>query len=397
MAGDDEGLARRNVLGLGVTSLLTDVSTEMILAILPFYATEVLGIQMEALGFIEGAAETVASLLKGVSGKISDKFMRRKPFAILGYGISAFTKPLFGITSTWHHILTVRIADRIGKGIRTAPRDALLASSIEPSLRGRAFGLHRMMDTLGAITGPLISLVMLTYGFSYRTIFFLTIIPGLLAILFLVPVREATERSIERRSNFIEKEATYSAEESGVLTWKFAIFIAAVTIFSLGNFSYAFWLLRSSEAGIPVNLVPLFYTLHNIAYALAALPAGELSDRIGREKVLASGYIAFALACLGFTFTNTFTTAALLLILYGVFRAITDTVQRAMASDLAKRRELGTAFGVLHTAVGLSALPSSTIAGLLWSMYGSWAAFTYGAVLAIISTFLLSIWAKIKS
>jgi len=384
-----------NVILLGLTSFLTDVSTEMILAVLPFYATEVLGIEMGALGFIEGAAETTASLLKAISGKISDKFERRKPFAILGYGISALIKPLFGLTSTWQHVLSVRIADRIGKGIRTAPRDALLASSVEAKVRGRAFGLHRMMDTLGAITGPLISLIMLSYGFNYRTIFFATIIPGLAAIAFLIPVKEAVQRKENERRRKLPEPADLIAM-GGVLTWKFIIFILAVTLFSLGNFSYAFWLLRASEAGIPAEIVPLFYMLHNIAYALSALPAGELSDRIGREKVLALGYTAFALACIGFTLPNTFATAALLLILYGVFRAVADTVQRAMVSDLAKRRELGTAFGVLHMAVGLSALPSSTAAGLLWSIYGSWAAFAYGAALAIASTILILIWTKMR-
>lgn len=378
-----------NILALGFTSMLTDVSSEMVFTLLPFFMVNVLGLEMALVGLIEGAAEGTASLLKVFSGWFSDKINRRKPFAVLGYSISAFIKPIFGLATLPFHILAVRIIDRVGKGIRTSPRDALIANSIQPGFRGKAFGLHRSMDTIGAVIGPLLAFLLFPIIW-YRGVFFVSIIPGLLAVILLIFLVK------ERKNPKITKKVSSITTEFKSLPKDFKIYIIIVGIFALSNFSYAFFLLRAGEIGISARFAPLLYLLFNLAYAIFAFPIGTLADRVGKKFVLMFGYGMFGVTCLGFAIAFSPIHAIILFIAYGIFFAIVDTLQRAIVPDIIKVEHRGTAFGALHMTIGITAFISSLLAGTLWQIYGAFVPFILGAIISIISAILLSIYALRK-
>lgn len=370
-----------NVLVLGATSLLTDISSEMVFTLLPFFMVNVLSIEMAFVGLIEGAAEATSSLLKVFSGWFSDKTRKRKPFVVLGYSLSAFVKPLFALAASVSQVFMIRLLDRIGKGVRTSPRDALIADSIQPDVRGKAYGLHRSMDTIGAVLGPLIAFLLFPIIW-YRGVFLVSIIPGLAAVVLLTLLMKE-----KKREGVVWKGSSFLSDFRS-LPGDFKVYVVMVAIFTLGNFSYAFFLLRAGELGVPIIFAPLLYLLFNLVYAISALPIGTLADRIGKKPVILFGYAMFGVTCLGFAFAYSSFHAVILFVAYGVFFAIADTLQRAIVPDLVTAELRGTAFGVLHTTIGVAAFPSSLIAGVLWQIYGATISFMLAAVVSIASTVL---------
>lgn len=379
----------RNVIVLGIASLLTDASSEMIFPLLPLFLVNVLAAEKSIVGLIEGIAESTASILKVFSGWFSDKIGKRKPIIFSGYGISTFVKPFLALATSWFHVLAVRFADRVGKGIRTSPRDAMIADSTDEKVRGKAFGFHRSMDTLGAMIGPSIAFLLFPL-FGYRNIFLLATIPGVIAVFLILAFVKERERPIQKNN---PQPIKFSFKS---LSKEFKIFVILAALFALGNFSYAFIILRAQDVGITPELIPLLYLLFNTVYALFSIPAGILSDKIGRKPVIALGYTTFGVMCLGFAVATSSILAIVMFALYGIFNAITETVQRAFVSDLTIAELRATALGTFHAAVGMAALPASIVAGVLWQSFGATATFLYGATLAFLSTILLIILLKNK-
>lgn len=368
----------RNILILGLVSLFTDLSSQMVFPLIPLFLTTVLGAGAYVVGITEGAAETTASLLKVISGYWSDKIKKRKPFLLFGYSFSSITKPLFAFTNFWPSVLFIRVIERIGKGLRTAPRDALVAESCQESVRGKAYGLHRAMDGIGSVLGAIIAFLLLPI-LGYRKIFLLAFIPGIIAVFVILFIKE-------KRAP-IKKEARKTPIKLSFkeLPINLRLFILISSIFALGHFGYAFLLLRAKNIGLADNTAILLYVLFYIVYTICVIPAGMLSDKIGRKPVLITGYLVFAVTSIGLIFTSSIYTLLLFFIVYGIFYAMIDGVQRALVIDLAPKNLKATALGTFHTAIGLVALPGGYIAGLLWDKIGPGATFTYGFTLAIIS------------
>ena len=368
----------RNIFILGLVSLFTDLSSQMVFPLIPLFLTTVLGAGACAVGIVEGAAETTASLLEVISGYWSDKIKKRKPFIFFGYSLSSITKPLFAFTNFWPSVLFIRVIERIGKGLRTAPRDALVAESCQENVRGKAYGLHRAMDGIGSVLGAIIAFLLLGI-LGYRNIFLLAFVPGIIGVFVILFIKE--KRAPAKR----ETKKTPIKLSLKELPVNLRLFILISSIFALGHFGYAFLLLRAKNIGLTDNTAILLYVLFYIVYTLCAIPAGMLSDKIGRKPVLITGYLVFAVTSLGMMFTSSIYTILMFFIVYGVFYAMIDGVQRALVVDLAPGNLKATALGTFHTAIGLVALPGGYIAGLLWDKISPGATFTYGFTLAIIS------------
>lgn len=347
-----------NIIILGIVSLFTDISSEMVFPLLPLFLVIVLGAGPFIVGIVEGFAESTASILKVFSGYWSDKVRKRKSFIFSGYTLSTLSKIGFAFSQVWQHLFVLRVVERVGKGLRSAPRDALIAESCREDAKGKAFGLHRAMDTTGAIIGPLMAFALLPL-LGFRKLFLASAIPAGIAVLLILFVSESRREIAERDETKIEFRA---------LPRSLRLFIAIATIFALGNFSYAFILLAALRAGISQEHIILLYLLFNIVYASFAYPLGVISDRIGRRPVIGIGYLSFAFVCLGFAFLSSPAFVAILFAFYGVFHALVEGSQRAFVSDLALPQLKGTALGAFHTAVGLATLPASLIAGALWSL-----------------------------
>ena len=374
----------RNVFILGLVSLFTDVSSQMVFPLIPLFLITVLGTGAYAVGIVEGAAETTASLLKVVSGYWSDKIKRRKPFVLFGYSLSAITKPLFAFATIWSFVLFVRVIERIGKGLRTAPRDAIVAESSDESVRGKAYGFNRAMDGIGSVSGAALAFLLLPI-LGYRNIFLFAFIPGIIAvfvILFIkekrVPVKEEEPKEISIKLSFKE------------LPMNLKLFIIVSSIFALGHFGYAFLLLRAVDIGLADDMAILLYVLLYIVYTVCAIPSGTLSDKIGRKPVLSAGYVLFGITSLGLVFTSNIYSILLSFVIYGIFYAMIDGAQRAFVVDLAPEHLKATALGTFHAAIGLVALPGGYIAGLLWDKISPETTFIYGLALTIISLVLFT-------
>ena len=374
-----EGLTT-NIFILGLVSLLTDLSSQMVFPLIPLFLTTTLGAGAYAVGIVEGAAETTASLLKVISGYWSDKIKKRKPFVLLGYSLSSVTKPLFALAYTWPFVLFIRVVERIGKGLRTAPRDAIVAESCDKNVRGKAYGLQRAMDGIGSISGAVLAFLLLP-SLGYRNIFLLAFIPAIIAVFFILFVKEKKMPSKEVRK--ISLKVSFRE-----LPLNLKLFIAASSVFALGHFGYAFLLLRAKNIGLTDDMAILMYVLFYIVYTLFIIPSGILSDKIGRKPVLAMGYLMFAITSLGLIYTSDLYGILLFFVIYGIFYAMVDGVQRAFVVDLAPKHLKATALGTFHTAVGLVALPGGYIAGMLWDKISPEATFVYGFLLAIISLIL---------
>lgn len=372
----------RNVVAAGLVSFFTDISSEMIVPVLPIFLTAVLGAPVTAVGLIEGVAESTASILRVFAGSISDRTGRRKPLMLFGYGLANLTKPLLAISTAWPQVLAIRFGDRFGKGIRAAPRDALIADSVDASVRGRAFGFHRGMDTAGAAIGPLLASATLAFaGDNPRAVFWLASVPGIASVLigwWLLKDRPAAPKDT-------------SAPRLGFrdLGCAFAVFTAISTIFSLGNSSDAFLILRAQNVGMAVAVIPLAYFGFNALYALLATPAGILSDRIGRWPLLVIGYAVFALVYAGFAVAADALLAGGLFLIYSLYYALTEGVSRALITDLVPASLRATAMGTYATTTGAALLPASLVAGALWDSVGPGAPFGYGAALAGLAVVLL--------
>jgi MFS family permease len=377
-----------NVLLLGVVSFLNDLSSEMIIPILPLFITALGGAGL-IVGLIGGLQESISSILKVLSGYWSDRLGRRKIFVSVGYLASAGFKLLLSFSTLWQHILIFASFERVGKGVRTAPRDAIIADSM-PEARGRGFGIHRALDTSGAIAGSVVVLLLFhILWFDTSPIMFykwIIFIAAIIAFISLFPLYYVTER--RRIPEGIRLQISLRKLPKPLM-----VFILVATVFALANFTYMFFILKALDAfalrGIKesIALVILLYVLFNLFYALLAIPFGTLSDRIGKRKVLISGYFLFSLTCLGFALSNSLAAFLALFPLYGVVYAMVDGNQRAFVSDLSTEDLQATALGTFHTLIGVIALPSSLIAGLLWSVTPS-LPFLFGSVMSIIAVIL---------
>lgn len=366
---------------LGLTSMFADISSEMVYPLLVFFLAS-LHVGTISIGFIEGLAESTASVSKVFSGWISDRIGKRKGLTALGYSVGIFSRPLLALTKTWPQVAFLRFFDRLGKGARTSPRDALIADTTPVSQRGRAFGVHRTMDTVGAILGPAAAfLALLVVGKeNYGAVFVIAGIPALIAVLLLIFfVREARHRAPPAKPPKISL-AMFSP--------RFKFFVVVVTVFALGNSSDIFLILRAKSLGVSGLMILPLYLTFNIAYALFATPAGIISDRIGRRAVLIIGYLGFAVVYLGFAFAPSVYYIWPLFILYGTYPALTDAVQRAFAADLAPEELRATGLGTFHFFVGLAAFPASFIGGLLWHYVSPEATFLYGVAGALAAVVL---------
>jgi MFS family permease len=373
------------VVRLGWVSFLQDISSEMLYPITPIFLTAVLGASGLSVGLIEGFAEAVSSLLKTYSGAWSDRISKRRPFISAGYALAAITKPWIGMASSWLDVLGARSVDRIGKGIRTAPRDAMISDSVGPELRGAAFGWHRLMDTLGATLGPLVALLFLTSDpESLRRIYFWSVIPGLLAVALTFTLRESRAPLL--------RPASAPAPH---LRWKeldprFRRFMIAWGCFAVVNSTDAFLLLKARGAGADLRQTILMYCLFNLVYALSSPWLGKLSDRFPRRFVLAGGLAVFAGVYLAFTLADRSWQFWPLFAFYGLYMAATDGVAKALVADLSPAGRKATGLGIFGTVSGIGAVVAGAVAGLLWDRVGPAAPFVYGALGAVISAGFLA-------
>jgi len=383
----------RNVFFLGVVSFLTDVSTEMIFTLVPLFLLNVLRVGTPVIGLIEGVAEGTASLLKVLSGWLSDRLGRRKGLAVFGYSVSTLAKPFLYFATIWGVVAAVRFVDRVGKGIRTSPRDALVADSAPPKEMGKSFGFHRGMDTAGAVVGLAVA-AMVVYVVqrggleltrdAFQTIVLVGIVPAVLAVLVLLFfVRERGKGADSRGISCADNGQTSSAVQTRKgFDFRFKLFLAVMVVFTLGNSSDAFLILRAQNLDFSVPQILLLFVAFNLVYALSALPAGLVSDRLGRKRVIVVGWSIYALAYLGLAVASVAWHVWLLFALYGLYYGVAEGVCRAFVCDLVPVERRGTAYGLYHTAVGLSLLPASLIAGWLWHLVGPEAPFFFGAAMA---------------
>lgn len=372
---------RGNVLWLGVVSLFTDFSSEMIYPLLPFFLTATLGAGPAFLGVVEGVAETTASLLKLLSGWFSDRVGRRKPLVLVGYGTASIARPLIAIATAPWQVLAIRFTDRVGKGIRTAPRDALLTDSVDPAVRGAAFGFHRAADHAGAVAGPLVaSGILLLAPANYRLVFALAAIPAAASVLVLwLRVREG-------RIPQASTPLTFAAWRE--MPSEFRLFLLAVTLFTLGNATDAFLLLRAQQLGVHVALIPLLWAALHVSKMAWSVPGGMLADRKGPRIAIVSGWLLYAAVYAAFAFATTAWHVWALFLVYGLFYGLTESPEKALVAKLAPVDHRGGAFGTYHFAIGVAALPASVIFGLLWQRYSAATALFSGAGIAIAATLL---------
>jgi MFS family permease len=386
----------RNVLVLGWTSLLNDVASEMIYPLLPVFLTTVMGVGTAFVGVIEGIAESTASLLKVISGWLSDRSRRRKPLTVGGYALTGLARPFLALASAGWHVLMLRFLDRIGKGVRTSPRDALIAESTDAGELGKAFGFHRSMDHLGAVVGPLLaSVILVVVADDYRTLFWIASIPGLIAVsLIAFLVKEQQPAMLPRY-----KQDADTPTRSLKLSFKsydkrFRWFLICVVLFTLGNSSDAFLLLRAKSLGVQTALLPMLWVVLHVVKASSSMPGGILSDKIGRKPTIISGWIVYGLIYLGFGFASSQAHVWILFALYGIYFGLTEGVEKALVADLVTAERRGTAFGAYHFAIGVSALPASLMFGFVWERFSVLSAFLMGASLAMVAGLLLTVTVK---
>jgi MFS family permease len=370
----------RNILFTGLTSFLTDTSVKMVYSVMPMFLLSI-GASKTSLSLIEGIAESTAALVKTLSGFWSDKIGKNKPFMLLGYGISALIIPLYSFVISPMQVLYLRFIERFGKGIRTAPRDSLVAGSVSNGETGKSFGLQKAMDNSGAIVGPLAAFALLIFfPLNYRLIFMLAGIPAVLSIFVIIfGIKEAKKN----------KESLFKKFHFKDFPPKFYLFLGIIFIFTLGNSTDALLMVKANEVGVKVAFIPLVYLVTSIVSVLLAIPLGSLSDRIGKERILVAGFLIYAIVYYGFGVTGSVATIIFLFALYGLYSAATDGIQKAFISDMIDSNKQGTGLGIYNALLGITLLPASLIAGLLYDKVNSHIPFYFGAVTAIISAILM--------
>ncbi len=370
----------RNIFFTGLSSFLTDTSVKMVYSVMPMFLLSI-GASKTSLSLIEGIAESTASLVKSLSGFWSDKIGKNKPFLLIGYGLSALIMPLYTFVASPMQVLYLRFVERVGKGIRTAPRDSLIAGSVTNGETGKSFGLQKAMDNSGAIAGPLIAFAMLSiFVDNYRLIFLFAGIPaflGIFVILFGIKEAKKSQESLFKKFHFNDFPKRYY------------LFLIIVFIFTLGNSTDALLLVKANEIGVKVAFIPLVYLVTSIVSVLLAIPIGTLSDKIGREKILVAGYLIYTVVYYGFGITSSVGAIVALFALYGLYSAATDGIQKAFVSDMIDKNKQGTGLGIYNALLGITLLPASIIAGLLYDNINSQVPFYFGAATAFISAILM--------
>lgn len=372
----------KNVTIAGLVSFFMDLSSEMIYPLVPLFLANVIGVNKSVIGLIEGVAESTASILKVFSGYFSDRIGNRKWLTAAGYGISTLSRPIIALATGWHQVMGSRFIDRFGKGIRTAPRDAIIAESTDSAYLGRAFGFHRSMDTMGAVAGPALAYFLLNaLSNNYRKIFWISMIPGVIAVLLIIFF--ITEK----------KKSAAPCSDRPKLTLKhfdrrFRFFVVIAGIFALGNSSDVFLILRAQQIGISAIMIPVVYLVFNLVYSLSAIPAGIAADKFGKKRIIGAGFMLFAALYWGFAKASRPEAIWILFSLYGVFMGLTEGIQKAFLTTIIPADYKATAFGVFNTVVGVATLPASLIAGWLWDKVSPSATFYFGAITAALSAVL---------
>jgi MFS family permease len=431
----------RNIYILGIASFFNDFSSEMIYPLIPVFIKSVLGVGAYFIGIIEGIAETTNSILKLFSGYYSDRFKKRKVFVVCGYAFSNLARPLIGIANSWGVLLGLRFSDRVGKGVRTSPRDAIIGESAPDNRRGFAFGFHRAMDHLGAVAGSLVaSLLLYVFLMDIRKVFLLSVIPGIIAVLLIIfGVREVRKRDELKGGEQIAHtetgeaagEKSYSADADRInaagecvlskrdenpcattvqakaettgkssapafhfrdlkkLGGKFGYYLSILVVFALGNSTDAFLLLRASDLGIKTAFIPLLWAVHHVSKAAFSFFGGHLSDRLGRKPMIIIGWVVYGLTYLGFAFADRPYMIWLLFVFYGLFFGFTEGVEKALVCDMVPQNKLGSAYGFYNLAIGISALPASLIFGFIWTKVSFQAAFMTGAGISAAAILML--------
>lgn len=375
-----------NVIFIGLVSFFADLSTEMVYPLIPLYLTTVFGATPALIGVIEGIAESLASLLRVFSGYITDKYRKKKPVAFVGYAAGLVYKLALIIAGSWLGILAARLIDRFGKGIRTAPRDVLVSESCDADKLGYSFGIHKALDMAGSAAGILIAFFIMTAWkgeYAYKQLFLLSCIPAIASLFMFMFIRETVEQCDV-------SEPLHIVQGLKNLDGRLKLYLAVVFLFTLGNSSNVFLLLKAGNVGFDPASVVLLYFLYNIVSSLFAVPFGKRSDRIGRKRLLVAGYLTFAIAYTGFAWAPNKTIIIAAFALYGIFTAMTAGVERAFVSEIAPKELKGTMLGLHSTIVGIALLPASVIAGLLWNAFGSVVPFAFGAILSLASALILA-------
>jgi MFS family permease len=369
----------KNVAIAGFVSFFMDISSEMIYPLVPLFLANTLGVSKSAIGLIEGVAESTASLLKVFSGWFSDRMGNRKWLMAAGYGVSTLSRPLVALATGWQHVLAARFVDRFGKGVRTAPRDAIIAESAAPTHLGRAFGLHRAMDTLGAVIGPAMAFFLLVaFSNDYRKVFWLSMIPGVIAVLLIIFFIMEKKKDVAAHADRPKLSLTHFG-------WRFKFFLIIAGLFAVGNSSDAFLILRAQQVGVSTALIPMVYLLFNLVYSLSSIPAGMTADRFGKKRVILSGFILFAALYYGFAVAGSIAEIWALFGFYGLFMGLTEGIQKAFLTTIIPQDFKATAFGVHNAVTGLATLPASLVGGWLWDHVSPSATFYFGAVTASLS------------
>jgi MFS family permease len=370
----------KNIFFIGMTSFLTDVSSKMVYSVMPLFLMSI-GASKTTISLIEGIAESTASLLKAVSGFWSDKIGRNKPFMIFGYGVTALITPLYAIVRFPVQVLYFRFVERVGKGVRTAPRDSLISSSVENKEAGKSFGFHKAMDNSGAIIGPLIAFVLLYFfPLNYQNIFLIATIPAVLGVISIIFfVKDINLKNKSEKSKISLK----------MLPRKFYFFLLIIFVFALGNSTDALLLVKTSETGLNISYIPFIYMIFNVVSVIFAIPVGKMSDKRGRERFIIAGFLIYSIVYFGFGLFDDIRIYLMLFVLYGLYSTLTDGSQKAMISDITGKELKGTAFGIYHAVIGIALLPASLIAGLLYDKVDSGAPFYFGSLMSLVACVMM--------
>jgi MFS family permease len=386
----------RNVVAIGLVSLLNDASSEIIYPLLPLFLTTGLGASAKAIGIIEGAAESMSSLLKLFAGYISDRIGKRKWLVVGGYALASFVRPFLGLATNWHQVLAIRLGDRVGKGVRTSPRDAMIADTVAPEQRGLAFGFHRAMDHAGAVIGPLIGYLLVVLFVVNATaptrrefmfIFLLASVPAVLAVL--VAVFFMRESPVQRTKAAETPKLSLRGFDAN-----FKRFLVILALFTLSNSSDSFLILRARDSGVSIALVPLLWSAHHGSKVLSSLWGGDLSDRLGRKRLIVSGWILYAAVYAGFAFVSNEVSVWVLFLIYGIYFGLAEGAEKALVADLVRADQRGTAYGLYNLALGIAVFPASLLMGMIWDWKGARTAFLISAGFGAMAAVLLLLFVR---